>query len=98
MRRRVHVCRLALVVLLVGVGSFSLDAHQDPCHRRHACPSDSNTYVCGDQGRCDQCPDNQYCLAGKPRLASSPAPAPAQPTPTSTQPSTSCGTTVCFTP
>jgi hypothetical protein len=57
MRGRVHVCRLALVVLLVGVGSFSLDAHQDPCHRRHACPSDSHAYVCGDKGRCDQCPE-----------------------------------------
>jgi hypothetical protein len=53
MRGRVHVCRLALVGLLVGVGSFSLDAHQDPCHRRQACPSDRQTYVCGDTGRYD---------------------------------------------
>jgi len=30
MKGRVHVCCLALVVLLVGVGSFRLDAHQDP--------------------------------------------------------------------
>jgi hypothetical protein len=30
MRGQVHVCRLALVVLLVGVGSLGLDAHQDP--------------------------------------------------------------------
>ena len=74
MRGRGHVCRLALVVLLVGVGSLSLEAHQDPCHRRHTCPSDSHAYVCGDRGRCDQCPDNQFCLAGKPRLASTPTP------------------------
>jgi phosphatidylserine/phosphatidylglycerophosphate/cardiolipin synthase-like enzyme len=87
-----------LVVLLLSGGSATLHAHQDPCHRLHGCPSDQNTYVWSDKGRCDQCPDNQFCLAGKPRLAASPAPAPAQPTPTSTQPSTSCGTTVCLTP
>jgi hypothetical protein len=79
MRGRVHVCCLALVVLLVGVGSASLDAHQNPCHRWHACPSDSHAYVCGDQGRCDHCPDNQYCLAGKLRMASSPTAGPTQP-------------------
>jgi phosphatidylserine/phosphatidylglycerophosphate/cardiolipin synthase-like enzyme len=98
MKGRVHVCRLALVILLVGVGSFSLDAHQNPCHRRHACPSDSQTYVCGDKGRCDQCPDNQYCLAGKLRLSSSstPAPAPAAPLPSATTMPSEVA--VCFTP
>jgi hypothetical protein len=98
MRGRVHMCRLALVVLLVGVGSFSLDAHQDPCHRGHACPSDRQTYVCGDKGRCDHCPDNQYCLAGKPRLTSSSTPAPAPPAPPSSAPTTPSAVTVCFTP
>jgi phosphatidylserine/phosphatidylglycerophosphate/cardiolipin synthase-like enzyme len=98
MKGRVHVCRLALVILLVGVGSFSLDAHQNPCHRRHACPSDSQTCVCGDKGRCDQCPDNQYCLAGKLRLSSSstPAPAPAAPLPSATTMPSEVA--VCFTP
>ena len=88
---------LLLVILLSG-GSATLHAHQDPCHRLHSCPSDRNTYICGDKGRCDQCPDNQFCLAGKPHMAASPAPAPVQPAPTSTQPPTSGGTTVCFTP
>src|SRR5262245_5005212 len=98
MKGRVHLCCLALVVLLVGVGSFSLDAHQDSCHRRHACPSDSQTYVCGDKGHCEQCPDNQYCLAGKARLTSSstPTPAPLAPSPSTT--TTPSAVTVCFTP
>ena len=79
-------------------GISQSNAHQDACHRLHSCPSDHNTYVCGDKGRCDQCPDNQFCLASKPRLAASPAPAPMTPAPTVTQPSTSGRTTVCFTP
>jgi phosphatidylserine/phosphatidylglycerophosphate/cardiolipin synthase-like enzyme len=87
-----------LLVLLLSGGSATLHAHQDPCHRLHSCPSDHGTYVCGDQGRCDQCPDNQYCLSGKPRRAASMSPSPVQPAPSSTQPSTACGTTVCFTP
>jgi phosphatidylserine/phosphatidylglycerophosphate/cardiolipin synthase-like enzyme len=87
-----------LVVILLSGGSATVQAHQDPCHRLHSCPSDHNTYVCGDTGRCAQCPDNQYCLAGQPRIAASPAPTPVPPAPTVTQPPTSCGTTVCFTP
>jgi phosphatidylserine/phosphatidylglycerophosphate/cardiolipin synthase-like enzyme len=87
-----------LVVLLLSGGSVTLHAHQDPCHRLHRCPSARSTYVCGDRGRCDQCPDKQYCLAGKRRVAAPMAPAPAQPTSTSPQPSTACGMTVCFTP
>lgn len=42
-----------LVVLLLSGGSATLQAHQDPCHRLHRCPSDHNTYVCGDKGHCD---------------------------------------------
>jgi hypothetical protein len=64
--------RHLIVQLLIGFlgGWLALvSAHQDPCHRLHRCPSDHNTYVCGDQGRCDQCPDNEYCLQGKPRAA-----------------------------
>jgi phosphatidylserine/phosphatidylglycerophosphate/cardiolipin synthase-like enzyme len=86
-----------LLVLLTTPFGLS-EAHQDPCHRLHSCPSDHSTYVCGDKGRCDQCPDNQYCLAGKPRLAASPGPSPVPPASTVTQPSNSGGTTVCFTP
>jgi Staphylococcal nuclease homologue len=52
-------------------------AHQDPCHGRHSCPSDYKTYVCGDKGRCDQCPDNEFCFGRKPRAA---IPSPTHPT------------------
>jgi hypothetical protein len=47
------------------------EAHQDPCHRLHSCPSDHNAYVCGDKGRCNQCPDNEYCQARQPRVTPS---------------------------
>lgn len=46
-------------------------AHQSGCHRWHSCPSDSGSYTCGDKGYCSECPDNQYCKAGKPRSESS---------------------------
>jgi phosphatidylserine/phosphatidylglycerophosphate/cardiolipin synthase-like enzyme len=88
---------IMMMLILAGLVVAS-HAHQDPCHRLHSCPSDHTTYVCGDTGRCDQCPDNPYCLAAKPRLAASPAPAPVAPAPTATQPSTAGGTTACYTP
>ena len=51
-------------------------------------PPGSDTYVCGDKGRCDQCPDNEFCLAGKPRTsAQQPAP-PAIPSPAQIQTAT----------
>jgi phosphatidylserine/phosphatidylglycerophosphate/cardiolipin synthase-like enzyme len=94
---RWHLIMLLMVVL---VGSWLLPgaAHQDPCHRRHSCPSDHNTFICGDRGRCDQCPDNQFCLAGKPRVASSLTPAPAPPAPSPSTTTTPSAVTVCFTP
>jgi phosphatidylserine/phosphatidylglycerophosphate/cardiolipin synthase-like enzyme len=93
--------RHLIVQLIIGClgGWLALvNAHQDPCHRLHSCPSDRNTYVCGDRGRCDQCPDNQYCLAAKPRPASSPSPAPAPPAPSPRATTTPSAVTVCFTP
>jgi hypothetical protein len=63
-----------LVGLLVCGGSTTIRAHQAPRHRRHACPADHRPDVCGDRGRCDQCPDHQFRLAGKPRVAPSPPP------------------------
>lgn len=39
--------------LVVGLISFlpgSALAHRSGCHNLHSCPSDSNTYVCGDLG------------------------------------------------
>jgi phosphatidylserine/phosphatidylglycerophosphate/cardiolipin synthase-like enzyme len=85
-------------LLRLGAWIVATHAHQDPCHRRHACPSDRQTYVCGDKGRCDQCPDNQYGLAGKPRLTSSSTPAPAPPDSLPSATTTPSAVTVCFTP
>jgi micrococcal nuclease len=81
--------RVGIIWMVISglIGWFAMvTAHQDPCHRRHSCPSDHGTYVCGDLGRCEQCPDNQYCLAGQPRAA-------AQPSPHAPQPSERPGTT-----
>ena len=86
------------VLLLLGAWIVASHAHQDPCHRWHACPSDSQTYVCGDKGRCDQCLDNQYCLAGKSRVVSSTPPAVAPPAPSPSVTTTPSAVTVCFTP
>jgi phosphatidylserine/phosphatidylglycerophosphate/cardiolipin synthase-like enzyme len=85
---------MLLVTTLLGLS----EAHQDPCHRLHSCPSDHNTYVCGDKEGCDQCPDNQFCLGGKPRVAASPSPAPTPTASLSSQSFTPDAVTVCFTP
>ena len=87
----------ALFVVRAGV-LLGAQAHQDPCHRLHACRSDHETYVRGDQGRCDQCPDNQFCLAGQPRVAASPSPVPAHSAPSPHATSLPSAVTVCFTP
>lgn len=45
-----------LIVLAVSTVTFSPAAlaHRSGCHNLHTCPSDSNTYVCGDLGfACD---------------------------------------------
>jgi len=52
--------------LLLTLGTRA-DAHRSGCHRWHSCQSDRGTYVCGDLGYCSQCPDNRYCVTGKPR-------------------------------
>jgi hypothetical protein len=70
-----------LMIVFVANAMALWAAHQDPCHWLHSCPSDGNRYIFifGDQGRCDQCPDHDYCLAGKPRMTSIPTPDPFQP-------------------
>jgi phosphatidylserine/phosphatidylglycerophosphate/cardiolipin synthase-like enzyme len=93
-----HYRPLSLMLLALAGRVVATYAHQDPCHRLHSCPSDHNTYVCGDKGRCDQCPDNEFCLAGKPRLASSPTPDPAPRSPSPSATTTPSAVTVCFTP
>lgn len=61
-----------LVVALFAAVPPQADAHRSGCHRRHSCPSDTGSYVCGDLGRCDQCPDNAYCEAGPARTVPAP--------------------------
>ena len=70
------------LVLSLLCATFTADAHRSGCHRWHSCPSDRGTYVCGDRGYCFQCPNNQYCVAGKPRSVVEPSrPKATQPTP-----------------
>jgi phosphatidylserine/phosphatidylglycerophosphate/cardiolipin synthase-like enzyme len=95
--------RLAIVLILISLAVVvsslrHTEAHQDPCHRLHSCPSDHSTYVCGDKGRCDQCPDNEYCLARQPRVTSSVNPAPAPRSPSLSATTTPSAVSVCFTP
>jgi hypothetical protein len=74
------------------------DRQEDPCHRRHSCPSDQDTYVCGDLGHCEQCPDTPYCQGGKPTPTAQQTPLPAQ-RPSAKVEEASCVTVqVCFTP
>lgn len=59
---------LAIVLVLALFGMiipYDAFAHQSGYHRWHSCPSDRGTYTCGDKGYCSQCPDNNYCKAGK---------------------------------
>ncbi len=59
--------KVYLLVLLFLLPPPIADAHRSGCHRWHSCPSDSGSYVCGDTGRCSECPENQYCESGHPR-------------------------------
>jgi hypothetical protein len=61
---------LALAAAVVTFLSTSVWAHRSGCHRWHSCPSDTGSYICGDTGRCFECPDNQYCEAAQPRRTS----------------------------
>ena len=61
-----------LAVFIILFAFLTSDAHRSGCHRWHSCPSDRGTYICGDLGYCSRCPDNQYCLGGRPRPKPSP--------------------------
>ena len=63
-RRGCQAIMVLWTLLLLRLGLRAASAHQDKCHRLHSCLSDHNTYVCGDKGRCDQCPDNQSRVGG----------------------------------
>ncbi len=60
--------RLLALVLAVALLPAASDGHRSGCHRWHACPSDTGSYVCGDLGYCSQCPDSTYCEGGHARL------------------------------
>ena len=64
---------LIAVLLAVLFSCPSAHAHRSGCHAWHSCPSDRGTYECGDTGHCNQCPDNEYCSAGKPKSDGAPA-------------------------
>ena len=88
-----RVVQGAVIVLIFTMLQLSLSpcishAHQDRCHRLHSCPPDPAPYVCGDKGRCDQCPDNEFCLAGKPRTSAQQPSPPAIPSPAQIQTAT----------
>ncbi|HZR97498.1 MAG TPA: FxLYD domain-containing protein [Chloroflexota bacterium] len=72
----------ALLVVALGGAAVAAEvlAHPDGCHRWHSCPSDDGSYVCGDTGHCSECPNNQYCLAGRPRNATTAATRTPRPT------------------
>ena len=81
----------SLAGIFIGIAvPFVVFSHSSGCHSWHSCPSDSGTYVCGDKGKCSQCPDNQYCSGGSPRSAPSssvetPPPSPPPPSSPETQ-------------
>lgn len=57
--------KLFLILVLI-ISLLPVEAHRSGCHDWHSCPSDRETYECGDTGHCNYCPDNQYCQNGKP--------------------------------
>jgi len=79
---------LMITVLQLSLGICTSHAHQDPCHRHHSCPPDPAPYICGDKGHCDQCPDNEFCLAGQPRTSAQQPSPPAIPSPAQIQTAT----------
>jgi PLD-like domain len=95
---RRHRTIFILTLVLLGSGITGIDAHRDPCHRLHACPSDQGTYVSGDLGHCEQCPDMPYCEGGKPTPTAQQTPLPSQPPPPKSEEASCATLEVCFTP
>lgn len=62
--KTIQKCSIISAIVLVLLGSIMptpVLAHRNICHMQHSCPSDHQTYTCGDTGNCSQCPDNNYC-------------------------------------
>lgn len=53
MRATLGILTIALACLL----ATKTDAHRSGCHRWHSCPSDTGSYVCGDLGYSNYCPN-----------------------------------------
>lgn len=74
---------LALLLTALLVPADRADAHRSGCHRWHSCPSDNGSYVCGDLGYDDQCPnkggDPSPTPTPRPEPPAAPPPAPAPP-------------------
>jgi hypothetical protein len=52
---------ITALAVSVSIPSFvsKANAHQSGCHRWHSCPSDWGTYVCGDTGHSNYCPEKE---------------------------------------
>ena len=59
--------RFLIIIAALSIIPLEAYSHRSGCHRWHSCPSDRGTYVCGDTGYCNYCPDNKYCKDGKPK-------------------------------
>src|SRR5512145_116003 len=73
-----HLPRLLTVMILMTaflVLPEATEAHRSGCHRWHSCPSDTGSYVCGDLGYDDYCPNKP---TNPPQPAPAPAPAPSE--------------------
>jgi endonuclease YncB( thermonuclease family) len=66
MKTKMTFLVLIILVMMIPLQTPLSFAHQSGCHSWHSCPSDTGSYTCGDKGYCSQCPDNNYCKAGKP--------------------------------
>ncbi|MCP5467684.1 MAG: thermonuclease family protein [Deltaproteobacteria bacterium] len=62
--------KLFFVFLIFIASSANLWAHRSGCHAKHSCPSDNDSYICGDTGNCSECFDNIYCVNKKNRSQS----------------------------
>ncbi len=45
-----------IVIILMFSIALPVSAHRSGCHRWHSCPSDTDSYVCGDLGYTSGCP------------------------------------------
>lgn len=56
----VFVSSIFIIALITVAFPSNLLAHQNGCHRWHSCPSDTESYICGDLGYDTYCGDTAY--------------------------------------